>query len=173
MSNSTKKPKKKGSDVAIGCLSTYATVRTVWRISHKGRTFISSEQKRWKNDFYVSYDSNYRSDSCDRVSSDLTLFATYDDVGERHEFAYSALARLRHRGSRNPGAGNNAPPTGRIRVYRSARVVDLRNLGCRLANRADEPLRRQLRVKLQRHGDSTYSTLELQCVIRSKRLRSC
>jgi hypothetical protein len=75
-----------------------------------------SQTKKWKNAFYVGYDSNYRSDSGYRVSSESTLFATYDDVGERHGFAYSALARLRHRGSRNPGACNNAPPTGRIRV---------------------------------------------------------
>jgi hypothetical protein len=45
VSNSTKKPKKKGSGVAIGCLSTYATVRTLWRISHKEGAFISLKQK--------------------------------------------------------------------------------------------------------------------------------
>jgi hypothetical protein len=44
VSNSTKKPKKKGSGVAISCLP-YATVRTLWRISHKEGAFISLKQK--------------------------------------------------------------------------------------------------------------------------------
>jgi hypothetical protein len=117
VSNSTKKPKKKGSGVAIGCLSTYETVRTLWRISHKEGAFIPSNKKKWKNAFYVGYDSNYRSDSGDRVSSDFTLFATYDDVGKRDGFSYSALARLRHRGSRYFGACNNAARTDGVKGF--------------------------------------------------------
>ena len=76
----------------------HTTVRTLWRISHKEGTFISFEQKKWKNAFYVGYDSNYRSDSGDRVSSDLTLFATYDDWGNvmdlhtRHWLDYDIVA---------------------------------------------------------------------------------
>ena len=64
-----------------------------------------------------------------RVSSDFTLFAPTTTWGKRDGFSYSALVRIRHRGSRYFGSCNNAARTDGVRDFRSDISVALISVG--------------------------------------------